>query len=156
MENLFDLKLNINQISEVAGMHRQTASNRLSRFTPASGSNAKNKLYFVRDLIIAALEEQPEKMSKDVDELPPMERRAWFQSENERLRFEQAIGELVQAFEVAQEMSALAKYVVQKLETLPDILERDCGLPPNALIRVQQEIDDLRDQMALHIQEEDN
>ncbi|THA00325.1 DUF1441 family protein [Rodentibacter pneumotropicus] len=155
MENLFDLKLNINQIAEVVGMHRQTASNRLSRFTPATGSNAKNKLYFVRDLITAALEEQPEKMSKDVDELPPMERRAWFQSENERLRFEKEMGELIPAFEVAQQMSALAKYVVQHLETLPDILERDCGLPPNALIRVQQIIDDLRDQTAQHIQEDD-
>lgn len=52
-------------------------------------------------------------------------------------------------------MSALAKYVVQHLETLPDILERDCGLSPNVLIRVQQIIDDIRDQTAQHIQEDE-
>ncbi|TID23902.1 terminase, partial [Avibacterium paragallinarum] len=28
MENLFDLKLNINQIAEITGMHRQTVSQR--------------------------------------------------------------------------------------------------------------------------------
>ncbi len=92
-------------------------------------------------------------MSADVDSLSPADRRAWFQSENERLKFEKEIGELIPASEVALEMSALAKTVVQALETLPDILERDCGLQPKDLIRVQQVTDDVRDQMALHIQE---
>ena len=50
-------------------------------------------------------------------------------------------------------MSYQAKAVVQSLETLPDILERDCGLSPGALVRVQQVIDDLRDQMAQQIQQ---
>ena len=91
-------------------------------------------------------------MSADVDSLSPSDRRAFWQAENERLKYERETGELIPAFEVAQEMSFLAKAIVQSLETLPDILERDCGLQPNALIRVQQVIDDIRDQMAQHIQ----
>lgn len=39
------------------------------------------------------------------------------------------------------------------LETLPDILERDCGLQPVAVSRVQSIIDDLRDQIALRVTE---
>ena len=92
-------------------------------------------------------------MTADVDSLSPVERRAFWQAENERLKYERDTGELVPAFEVAQEMSFLAKAVVQSLDTLPDILERDCGLPPAALMRVQQVIDDLRDQMAQQIQQ---
>ena len=140
MDNLYDLKLNINQISELVGMHRQTVSQRLAGLTPAIGSNSKLKLYAISDLIKIGLS------------LSPVERRAFWQAENERLKYERETGELIPAFEVAQEMSFLAKAIVQSLETLPDILERDCGLQPNALIRVQQVIDDIRDQMAQHIQ----
>ena len=92
-------------------------------------------------------------MTADVDSLSPSDRRAFWQAENERLKYERETGELIPAYEVAQEMSAQAKAVVQSLETLPDILERDCGLSPSALIRVQQAIDDLRDQMAIQIQQ---
>ena len=150
MDNLFDLKLNINQIAELVGMHRQTVSQRVAGLTPAIGSNSKLKLYALSDLIKIGL---AEKMTADVDSLSPVERRAFWQAENESLKYERDTGELVPAFEVAQEMSFLAKAVVQSLDTLPDILERDCGLPPAALMRVQQVIDDLRDQMAQQIQQ---
>lgn len=149
MDNLFDIKLNINQIAELVGMHRQTVSQRVSSLKPAIGSNSKLKLYSLSDLIRMGL---TEKMSTDVGSLSPLDRKAFWQSENERLKYERDTGELIPAFEVAQEMSALAKAVVQTLETLPDILERDAALQPKALMRVQQIIDDLRDQMALHIQ----
>ena len=144
MDNLFDIKLNINQIAEISGMHRQTVSQRLAGLTPTVGSNAKLKLYSLSDLIRLAL---VEKMSADVDSLGPQDRKAFWQAENERLKYERDTGELIPAYEVAQEMSAQAKAVVQSLETLP------CGLSPGALVRVQQVIDDLRDQMAQQIQQ---
>lgn len=150
MENLHELKLNINQIAEVTGLHRQTVSQRVSGLTPAMGSNSKLKLYLLRDLLLAGLSE---KMSADVDSLSPNDRRAFWQAENERLKYEEKTGELIPASEVALEKGAMAKAVVQTLEILPDILERDCGLQPKDLIRVQQVIDDVRDQMALHIQQ---
>lgn len=150
MENLFELKLNINQIAELTGLHRQTVSQRVAGLTPSLGSNSKLKLYALRDLILTGL---AEKMSADVDSLSPMDRKAFWQAENERLKYEEKTGELIPASEVALEMGTMAKAVVQTLETLPDILERDCGLQPKDLIRVQQVIDDVRDQMALHIQQ---
>lgn len=153
MENLHELKLNINQIADLVGMHRQTVSQRLSGLTPSIGSNSKLKLYPINELIRLGLQE---KMTADVDAMSPNDRRAFWQAENERLRYERETGELIPAFEVAQEMSSLAKAIVQSLETLPDILERDAGLQPSALTRVQQIIDDVRDQMALHIQQTNN
>lgn len=150
MENLFELKLNINQIAELTGLHRQTVSQRVAGLTPSLGSNSKLKLYGLRELILTGL---TEKMSADVDSLSPNDRRAFWQAENERLKYEEKTGELIPASEVALEMGSMAKAVVQTLETLPDILERDCGLQPKDLIRVQQVIDDVRDQMALHIQQ---
>lgn len=46
----------------------------------------------------------------------------------------------------------MAKAVVQVLETLPDILERDCAMTPSAVVRVQKVIDDLRDQIAMKVE----
>ncbi|HHY1073661.1 TPA: DUF1441 family protein, partial [Haemophilus influenzae] len=71
-------------------------------------------------------------------------------------KYERDTGELVPSFEVAQEMGFLAKAVVQSLDTLPDILERDCALTPAQLTRVIQVIDDVKSQMSLHIQAGDN
>ncbi|HAI1316851.1 TPA: DUF1441 family protein, partial [Escherichia fergusonii] len=73
------------------------------------------------------------------------DRKAWFQSERERLKFQQETGELIPASEVSREFASMAKAVVQVLETLPDILERDCAMTPSAVVRVQKVIDDLRD-----------
>ena len=96
MDNLFDLKLNINQIAELVGMHRQTVSQRVAGLTPAVGSNSKLKLYALSDLIRIGLSE---KMSSDVDSLGPQDRKAFWQAENERLKYERDTGELVPAFE---------------------------------------------------------
>ncbi|ENU1220430.1 DUF1441 family protein [Enterobacter hormaechei] len=93
---------------------------------------------------------------KENGEMSPQDRKAWYQSENERLRFEEASRELLPVDEVAREYASLAKAVVMVLETLPDILERDCALTPTAVTRVQIIIDDLRDEMARKIQESDS
>ncbi|MBF5132717.1 DUF1441 family protein, partial [Escherichia coli] len=86
-------------------------------------------------------------------EMDAHERKAWYQSERERLKFEQETVQLIPASDVRREFAIWAKAVVQVLETLPDILERDCGLQPAAVSRVQSIIDDLRDQIALRVTE---
>jgi hypothetical protein len=76
---------------------------------------------------------------------------AHWKAENERLKFEQDTEQLIPADEVAREFSLMAKAVVMVLETLPDILERDCALSPAAVSRLQSVIDDLRDKMAQNV-----
>ncbi|MEQ5392712.1 DUF1441 family protein [Proteus sp. fly-1013] len=144
-KELKHLKLNISQIAALSGVHRQTASARLNHLEPVAGNSSNLKLYALTD-ILSEMMKAPAPV--DNQEMLPQDRKAWYQSERERLKFEQEVGELLPASDVAREYSALAKAMVQVLETLPDILERDCALTPTAVSRVQGIIDDLRDQIA--------
>ena len=83
----------------------------------------------------------------DPRDLPPIERRAYYQSENERLEVEQTLGLLVPAAEVEADYAALIKLIVQFMDTLPDVLERDCSLSPAQVISVQASCDQVRAQM---------
>lgn len=90
----------------------------------------------------------PTVSSSNLEEMTPPDRLAHWKAENERLKFEVDTKQLIPAEDVAREFSMMAKAVVMVLETLPDILERDCALTPVAVSRVQSVIDDLRDQVA--------
>ncbi|HBH4450809.1 TPA: DUF1441 family protein, partial [Escherichia coli] len=144
---LKNLMLNINQLATIAGICRQTAAARLQNIQPAGGHD-KLKLYRVADIVSAFLALPPPVAEGEMD---AHERKAWYQSERERLKFEQETAQLIPASDVRREFAIWAKAVVQVLETLPDVLERDCGLQPTAVSRVQSIIDDLRDQIALRV-----
>lgn len=157
MDNeLKNLRLNINQLSAITDLHRQTVASRLSNVEPAPGSNARLKLYSVLDILKELLSRTTASELVNVDNMLPPDRKAWFQSERERLKFQQETNELIPAAEVSREFSSMAKAVVQVLETLPDILERDCAMTPSAVVRVQKVIDDLRDQIALKVEQADS
>lgn len=156
MDNeLKNLRLNINQLAAVTDLHRQTISSRLNNVEPAPGSNSRLKLYSVVDILRELLGRTTAPELVDIDKMLPPDRKAWFQSERERLKFQQETGELIPASTVTREFSSMAKAVVQVLETLPDILERDCAMTPAAVVRVQKVIDDLRDQIALKVEQAD-
>lgn len=146
------IKLNLNQLAGITNLHRQTIAARLKNVEPAPGSNLKLKLYTIPS-ILTELFKGGETL--EIDKMLPPDRKAWYQSERERLKFEQEIAELIPASDVAREFATMAKAVVQVLETLPDILERDCAMSPSAVVRVQSIIDDLRDQIAGKVIEAD-
>ena len=145
---LKNLTLNISQLAALSGVHRQTAAARLQNLPVAGGHESNLKLYRVVDIVSAFLALPPPVAEGEMD---AHERKAWYQSERERLKFEQETAQLIPASDVRREFAIWAKAVVQVLETLPDILERDCGLHPAAVSRVQSIIDDLRDQIALRV-----
>lgn len=149
-QEIASLKLNINQLAAITDVHRQTVAARLKNVSPAPGSNSKLKLYFVTEILTELMVPT---VSTDLDDMQPSDRLAHWKAENERIKFEQDTGQLIPADEVAREFSLMAKAVVMILETLPDILERDCALTPAAVSRVQSVIDDLRDQMAQRVLE---
>ena len=119
------LKLNINQLAGITGVHRQTVAARLKNVEPAPGSNSKLKLYLVTDILTELMIPT---VSTNIDDMDPSDRLAHWKAENERLKFEQDTGQLIPADEVAREFSLMAKAVVMVLETLPDV-----GLLPVAL-----------------------
>lgn len=145
-QEIASLKLNINQLAGITGVHRQTVAARLKNVVPAPGSNSKLKLYLVTDILSELM--IPTVSTASVEEMDPSDRLAYWKAENERLKFEVDTKQLIPAEDVAREFSLMAKAVVMVLETLPDILERDCALTPVAVSRVQSVIDDLRDQVA--------
>ena len=75
--------------------------------------------------------------------MEPHDRKAWYQSERERLKFEQETAQLIPADDVRKEMAIWGEIVSEELEKLPSILARDAGLKPMAVNRVQSIIDDL-------------
>ncbi|PXH04846.1 terminase [Citrobacter freundii] len=145
-------QVNVTQLAELVGMNRNLVARRLRDMELAGGNGENLKLYELG----AALQALLTPSMKENGEMSPQDRKAWYQSENERLKFEAASRELIPVEEVAREYASLAKAVVMVLETLPDILERDCALTPTAVTRVQFIIDDLRDQMARKIEESDS
>lgn len=153
MDNeLKSLKLNISQLAALSGVHRQTVAARLKN-VPTSGGHDSNLKLFSLTSILSELMKMPAPIAEG--EMEPQDRKAWYQSERERLKFEQEVGELIPASDVAREFANMAKAMVQVLETLPDILERDCALAPDAVRRVQSIIDDLRDEIARRVMSDD-
>ena len=149
-QEIASFKLNINQLAGITGVHRQTVAARLKNVEPAPGSNAKLKLFQITDILTELMVPT---IAGELDDMTPSERLAHWKAENERIKFEQETGQLIPADEVAREFSLMAKAIIMVLETLPDVLERDCALSPAAVSRVQSVIDDLRDQMAQKVLE---
>ena len=149
-QEIASLKLNINQLAGITNVHRQTVAARLKNVEPAPGSNSKLKLFLVTDVLAELMIPT---VATSLEDMPPADRLAHWKAGNERIKFEQDTGQLIPADEVAREFSVMTKAVVMVLETLPDVLERDCALSPAAVARVQSVIDDLRDQMSQKVME---
>lgn len=139
---------NLTRLADAFGMHRDTVRKRLNAagVIPSGTRNGAN-IYALKDAGPAIFAEVVLGGDSDPDSLPPTERKAWYQSENERVKLELELRELVRAEEVHQEMSRLAKAVASSLDSLSDMLERDAGLPPESIILVEKVTDALREQM---------
>lgn len=149
---------NITRIADAFGLHRDTVRKRLrDAGVVPDGTRNGAPLYPLKHVGPALFAETFQPIGDDLDpqRLPPTERKAWFQSENERVKLEKELGTLLEVEDVHRNMSTLAKAVVATLDGLPDILERDAGLPPEAVQRVQELMDALREQMYLAIIDDD-
>jgi len=135
------------KIAEAFGLHRDTVKKRLiAANIPVAATIRGNPVYALQHVgpaLFGAKFEGAESV-QDPSQMEPKERKDWFQSENERIKLEKEQRKLIPVDEVVIVYSAMRKAVVQVLETIPDILERDCALPPQAVGIVQQSIDDLR------------
>ena len=108
-QEIASLKLNINQLAGITGVHRQTVAARLKNVAPAAGSNSKLKLYLVNDILSELM--IPTVSTANVEEMEPADRLAHWKAENERLKFEVDTKQLIPAEDVAREFSLMAKAV---------------------------------------------
>lgn len=140
------------KISEAFGIHRDSVKKKLHESNISSAALVKgNPVYALKDVgpaLFGMRKETEEPGFQDPSKMEPKERKDWYQSENERVKLEEKQRTLIPVDEVVFVYSSMRKAVVQVLETLPDILERDCALSPQAVSMVQDSIDDLRHTLA--------
>jgi len=85
--------------------------------------------------------------SRDFDDLPPREQLDFVRAQRENLKLGQEQRQLIPASEVERIASEAFKSLALVLSTLPDALERGCGLQPDAVARAQTIIDDARESL---------
>ena len=138
---------NLSKIAEAFGFSRDTVRKRLrDAGVDAVTRRGNQPLYSLEDVgpaLYAGRDMGGTAISPD--EMDPKSRKDWYQSENERLKFEKDQRHLVADHEMAREMSIALKAVANGLDSLPDELERECGLPADALELVIVKIDALRE-----------
>lgn len=146
----------LSQLSKTFGRARETIAKRLGE---ADVHPAKQRMghdvYHIADAARAILSDQLTVWDgvEDPDKLPPKERLEWYRGENEKAKHLREAKELIPAEEVAQEMAIIIKIAVRTIETLPDVLEMKCHLPPDAVALVEKECDSARRQMARELSE---
>lgn len=140
------------RIAEAFGLNRATVKKRLmDARIPVAGTVKNNPVYALRDVGPALFSNADEPDSDSIHDpsvMDPKSRKDWFQSENERVKLESTLRQLVPADEVHREMAMMAKSVLQVLDTWPDRLERDRGWSPDQLAEAQSMIDEMRDALA--------
>lgn len=141
----------LSQLSTAFGPARETVSKRLQIAGVAPrGKRHGHDVYHIGDAaaVILAGNLPTFEGIEDPDKLAPKDRLDWFKSENERRKLERDEGGLVASLEVRTEIAGVVKLVTQMLDTLPDILERDCRLSIDVVGKVEEQIDALRHDLA--------
>ncbi|MCK9622229.1 MAG: DUF1441 family protein [Methylobacter sp.] len=145
----------LNKLSIVFGIARETVGKRLveASVQPA-GYRDEHAVYEIGQAARAILIQQRIQYdaSIDPDKMPPKERRDWYEGNLAKKKDALAEGALVDAEDCRQRMADLIKPGIQLLDSLPDILERDFNISPEAIIAVERRIDALRVEWAEQIE----
>lgn len=135
----------INKLSEALGVSRDTIRQRLARVQAVKERNGF-PVYHLRDCV--KLITDP--LSDNPDELPPRMRKDWYDGEMRRLELNKRKGQLLEVDEMRLTWAETIKSMMLSLETLVDVIERDVGLSPQQIERIQDIIDGQRE--ALYIE----
>lgn len=139
---------NITRIAEAFALHRDTVRKRLkaARVKPVA-KKAGVDVYALADVgpaLFAAESGNKSEDDYDPNKMIPKDRKDFFQSERERLKFQTEIGELIPDSEYRIDFAACLKYLISAFESLPDNLERRYKVPPEVLEHVEAWGDDCR------------
>ena len=125
-----------NRIATELGIDRRTVDKYLKSIPP-TGKVRGHPGWSLRDFLVPLAKALDSGFTgegvEDPDKLPPKDRKDWYQSENERVKLEKEQSTLIPAEEVRAEMANLIKPIAQALDSLPDVLERDCGVSRETL-----------------------
>jgi len=148
-----DILASLSAFARAFGTDRETLRRcLLEHDVEPSGERAGHKLYALRhayEAWTATVE------NVDPDKLKPFQRKAWYQGDREKLNLQLERGQLVDAAEMERTIGRLNQLFVRGLETLEDVIERDCGLNPQQASTMQRHADQLREELYKLIAGED-
>ena len=132
----------LNQLSRVTGSTYRTVTRRLeaAAVQPAGIRNG-HPVYPLREAMPAILFPRAG-LTAELDDCPEA-RRTWYQSENERLKFEDQAGQLIPREEVATSMHFLEVTTCSFLSQMTSELATKVGLSEDAKQLVQEVVDGL-------------
>lgn len=144
------INLSASAISLEFGLATATVKKRLiDAGLQETGKNRGNPIYRLKDVIKILLNPDGE---TDPNTLGPQERKAWYQSEKDRIIVEEKQGELIPVDQHRDALADVIKITVQTLDLLPDILERDCDLTPTQIEKMIELTDQVRNHWADQIE----
>lgn len=149
-----DVELSLSQIAKGWKTSRETVAKRLStKNVRPSNTRSRHPVYLLGDVIHAM--SGVDEGERDPDKLEPYQRQAHYKAELDRLKLEQETRELIPRIEVEQEQARMMRIVALMLDTLTDVLERDCGLSGDTLARVERTLDECRELLHKQLIAED-
>lgn len=146
----------IRQIAEETGFDRDTVTKKISEqnIVP-SGKRGGHPVYRLRDVLPALYVLTPEGR-EDPQKMDPFRRVAHYKAELDRLKLEQETRELIPRIEVEQEQARILKIIAQLMDTLPDIVERDCGATADQVKRIERATDEAREHVFQELAEDEH
>jgi hypothetical protein len=135
----------LRQIAEETGLDRDTVQRRIAAANAVpSGKRGGHPVYRLRDVLKAVMLKDDDGQI-DPDKLEPYQRQAHYKAELDRLKLDQETRELIPRIEVEQEQARILRVVAQTLDTLPDLVERDCGATAIQVQRIERAVDECRE-----------
>lgn len=154
------VRLTVSALSREFGVSRETVNRRIDSagVTPIGKTDKGHLTYKLKDSAMAILGVMSQRQNwEEVDpaRLHPSDRAQLAKArldetrkKLEDLKVDSAEGMLVSEGECREQMAVLKNAFVQMMDTLPDILERDCNLPPDAVGKLETICDHLRTKLA--------
>jgi hypothetical protein len=140
------ISLSVSSLADEFDCARETLRKRLedANVKPAE-QRGGHPVYRLRDALRAWVDGL--RSDVDPDELEPFKRKAHYQAEREKLELQTERGELIPRIETEREQARIISILAQALDTLPDIVERDCWATPNQLEKIEKICDQLREKI---------
>ncbi len=140
------IRLSVTAMAREFGCTRETVLKRLSAFgVKPDGDRPGHQVYRLRDAARAILlVGSDEEGNPDPEKMSPKDRLDHYKAGRERLKLAEESRQLVPVEEARAELAQVVKSTVRLLDTLPDILDRDCHIGHKAIVRVEGALDGVR------------
>lgn len=146
---------NISTLAKAFSLHRDTVRARLNDAgVKPVGKKANAPLYLLAEAAEAIFAGSTvSNDAADPAKLDPKSRKEWFQSENERLRFQTAVKQLIPEGEHRDNTAKTIKGIASFFDSLPDKMERTRLFTPEQLEALEAVCDQQRTQIYAELLE---